>query len=289
MSAPRTDVASSIKVGDLFTLEPLTFDAIAANAYLDKCTTCIESEDLCDVLEEILVTLDDPDMPNTPERLRLVNSVQWTALKCSRKSIRLQNKEFKEYIRDIERLNRVPTAASPTSQPKRKTAKRQPASPSKQTPLKKQAKSERKLPSTSTSPRHIEGAESSMEEGETSAEESSDEVSTKPVKPVIAPRSPAAKAVGSASAPGTSEKDDGFTFVGRNGRRIAPIVIDSQSNATELLDQLGKFCDTPLEGRFENGKLRVFPASAEEHRLIQKYISTRNCGLTHLRWPTTSN
>ncbi|GFY31961.1 hypothetical protein TNCV_2620981 [Trichonephila clavipes] len=109
MSAPRTDVASSIKVGDLFTSEPLTFDAIAANAYLDKCTTCIESEELCDVLEEILVTLDDPDLPNTPERLRLVNSVQWTALKCSRKSIRLQNKEFKDYIRDIERLNRVPT------------------------------------------------------------------------------------------------------------------------------------------------------------------------------------
>ncbi|GFW59951.1 RNA-directed DNA polymerase from mobile element jockey [Trichonephila clavipes] len=184
-------------------------------------------------------------------------------------------RKFKDYIRDIERLNRVPTAVSPTSQPKRKTAKRQPASPSKQTPLKKQAKSERKLPPTSTSPRHIEGAESSMEEGETSAEESSDEVSTKPVKPVIAPRSPAAKAVGSASAPGTSEKDDGFTFVGRNGRRIAPIVIDSQSNATELLDQLGKFCDTPLEGRFENGKLRVFPASAEEHRLIQKYISDK--------------
>ncbi|GFU04388.1 hypothetical protein TNCV_1904281, partial [Trichonephila clavipes] len=96
----------------------------------------------------------------------------------------------------ISKYNRVPTAASPTSQPKRKTAKRQPASPSKQTPLKKQAKSERKLPSTSTSPRHIEGAESSMEEGETSAEESSDEVSSKPVKPVIAPRSPAAKAAG---------------------------------------------------------------------------------------------
>ncbi|GFW30192.1 nucleic-acid-binding protein from transposon X-element [Trichonephila clavipes] len=243
--------------------------------YLEKCTTCIESEDLCDVLEEILVTLDDPDLPNTPERLRLVNSIQWTALKCSRKSIRLQNKEFKDYIRDIERLNRVPTEASPASQLKRKSAKRQPASPNKQTPSKKQAKSERKLPPTSTSPRHIEGAESSMEEGETSAEESSDEVSKKPVKPVIAPSSPVAKAVESTSAPGTSEKDDGFTFVGRSGRRIAPIVIDSQSNATELLDQLGKFCDTPLEGRFENGKLRVFPASAEEHRLIQKFISDK--------------
>ncbi|GFV79720.1 hypothetical protein TNCV_1725451 [Trichonephila clavipes] len=129
-----------------------------------KCTTCIESEDLCDVLEEILVTLDDPDMPNTPERLRLVNSVQWTALKCSRKSIRLQNKEFKDYIRDIERLNRVPTAASPTSQPKRKTAKRQPASLSKQTPLKKR-RNRAKAPTHFHLPRHIEGAESSMEEG----------------------------------------------------------------------------------------------------------------------------
>ncbi|GFX31501.1 nucleic-acid-binding protein from transposon X-element [Trichonephila clavipes] len=251
MSAPRTDVASSIKVGDFFTLEPMSFDAIAANDYLEKCTTCIESEDLCDVLEEILVTLDDPDLPNTPERLRLVNSIQWTALKCSRKSIRLQNKEFKDYIRDIERLNRQADAVEEAGE------------------------IGAKAPPTSTSPRHIEGAESSMEEGETSAEESSDEVSKKPVKPVIAPSSQAAKAVESTSAPGTSEKDDGFTFVGRNGRRIAPIVIDAQSNATELLDQLGKFCDTPLEGRFENGKLRVFPASAEEHRLIQKFISDK--------------
>ncbi|GFS86615.1 uncharacterized protein TNCV_3160671 [Trichonephila clavipes] len=48
MSASRTDVASSIKVGDLFTLEPLSFDANAANDYIEKCTTCVDSEDLCD-------------------------------------------------------------------------------------------------------------------------------------------------------------------------------------------------------------------------------------------------
>ncbi|GFU06421.1 hypothetical protein TNCV_4976611 [Trichonephila clavipes] len=108
ISAPRTDVASSIEVRDFFTLEPLSFDAIAATDYIDKCTTCIESEDLCDILEEILVTLDDPDLPNTPERLRLVNLIQWTALKCSRKSIRLQNTEFKNYVRDIEWINCVP-------------------------------------------------------------------------------------------------------------------------------------------------------------------------------------
>ncbi|GFU19892.1 hypothetical protein TNCV_2269181 [Trichonephila clavipes] len=102
-----------------------------------------------------MVTLDDAKVPNTPERLRLVNLVQWTALKCSRRSIRLQNTEFKLYVRDIERLNRVPTAASPASQSKRKQAKRQPVSPQKDIPSKKQAKSERKLPPTSTSPRHI--------------------------------------------------------------------------------------------------------------------------------------
>ncbi|GFT18435.1 nucleic-acid-binding protein from transposon X-element [Trichonephila clavipes] len=277
MFTPRTDVASSIKVGDLFTLEPLSFDAIAANAYMDKCTTCIESEDLCDILEEILDTLSDPDLPNTPERLRLVNLIQWTALKCSRMSIRLQNKEFKDYIRDIERLNCVPTAASPASQPKRKQAKRQTASPCKDVPSKKQAKSEHTLSPNSTSPRHIGDAESSMEEGETSDDESSEKVGTvETAKPVIAPSSPAAKAAGSVSAPGaSSEKDDSFTTVGRNGRRIALIVIDAQSNATKLLDHVGKFCDTPLEGRFENGKLRVFPTSAGEHRLIQKFISDK--------------
>ncbi|GFW76141.1 nucleic-acid-binding protein from transposon X-element [Trichonephila clavipes] len=113
-----------------------------------------------------------------------------------------------------------------------------------------------------------------MEEGETSANESSEEVGIVKVdKPVIAPSSPAAPAAGSANAPGASKENDGFTPVGHNGRRIAPIVIDSQCNATELLDQIEKYCDTPLEGRFENGKLRVFPTSAEEHRLIQKYIS----------------
>ncbi|GFW61860.1 hypothetical protein TNCV_4668851 [Trichonephila clavipes] len=161
-----TDVASSIEVSDFFTLEPLQFDVMAATDYIEKCTTCVESEDLCDILEEILVTLDDADsdVPNTPERLRLVNLVQWTALKCSRRSIRLQNTEFKLYVRDMERFNRTPIEASPASQQKRKQAKRQPVSPQKDIPSKKQAKSERKLPPTPTSPRHIGDDASSMED-----------------------------------------------------------------------------------------------------------------------------
>ncbi|GFY35622.1 hypothetical protein TNCV_2619131 [Trichonephila clavipes] len=125
----------------------------------------------------------------------------------------------------------------------------------------KQAKSERKLPPTSTSPRHIGDDASSMEEGESTAEESSEEVgSAKTAKPVIAPSSPAAKAAESASAPGTIQHDDGFTTVGRKGKRIAPIVIDAQSNATELLTQIGNLCNnTTLEGRFEKGETPSFP------------------------------
>ncbi|GFT71880.1 hypothetical protein TNCV_2346931 [Trichonephila clavipes] len=247
MSASRTDVASSVEVSDLFSLETMSFDVMAATDLIDNCTTCAESEDLCGVLDEILFTLEDVDAEAqiTPERLRLLS-------------------------------RRTPTAASPASQQKRSLAKRQPASPQKDVPSKKQAKSERKLPRTSASPRHIEDS-SSMEEGESSAEESSVEIaSAKSAKPVIAQSSPAAKAAESVSAPGPSKKDDGFTTVGRNGKRIAPIVIDAQSNATELLTQIGNLCsNSSLQGRFENGKLRVFPTSAEEHRIIQKFVSDK--------------
>ncbi|GFT93804.1 hypothetical protein TNCV_3180551 [Trichonephila clavipes] len=144
----------------------MSFDVMAATDLIDNCTTCAESEDLCGVLDEILLfTLEDVDAEAqiTPERLRLVNLVQWAALKCSRRSIRLQNAEFKKYIREVELSRRTPTAASPASQQKRSLAKRQPASPQKDVPSKKQAKSERKLPAHPP-PRHIEDS-SSMEEG----------------------------------------------------------------------------------------------------------------------------
>ncbi|GFT30640.1 nucleic-acid-binding protein from transposon X-element, partial [Trichonephila clavipes] len=247
MSASRTDVASSVEVSDLFSLETMSFDVMAATDLIDNCTTCAESEDLCGVLDEILFTLEDVDAEAqiTPERLRLVNLVQWAALKCSRRSIRLQNAEFKNET------------------PARIAAERRSVEEAGEIGAK--ASSHTRLP------RHIEDS-SSMEEGESSAEESSVEIaSAKPAKPVIAQSSPAAKAAESASAPGTSKKDDGFTTVGRNGKRIAPIVIDAQSNATELLTQIGNLCsNSSLQGRFENGKLRVFPTSAEEHRIIQK-------------------
>ncbi|GFT88152.1 hypothetical protein TNCV_2893371 [Trichonephila clavipes] len=165
MSASRTDVASSVEVSDLFTLETMSFDVMAATDLIDNCTTCAESEDLCGVLDEILFTLEDVDAEAqiTPERLRLVNLVQWAALKCSRRSIRLQNAEFKKYIREVELSRRTPTAASPASQQKRPLAKRQPASPQKDVPSKsRRNRSESFL--AHPPPRHIEDS-SSMEEG----------------------------------------------------------------------------------------------------------------------------
>ncbi|GFW10436.1 hypothetical protein TNCV_5097871 [Trichonephila clavipes] len=98
--------------------------------------------------------------------------------------------------------------------------KRQPASPSKQTPSKKQAKSERKLPPTSTS-LVISKALSLLWRKETSAKESSDEVSKKTSQAGdCAKQQPGGESRLSASAPEPARKMTVFTIVGRNGRRI---------------------------------------------------------------------
>ncbi|GFT88253.1 hypothetical protein TNCV_2144581 [Trichonephila clavipes] len=84
-------------------------------------------------------------------------------------SIRLQNAEFKKYIREVEFLDHSPTAASPASQQKRPLAffKRQPASPQKDVPSKsRRSRSESSHAHPPPSP-YIEDS-SSMEEGETS-------------------------------------------------------------------------------------------------------------------------
>ncbi|GFW34270.1 hypothetical protein TNCV_2162491 [Trichonephila clavipes] len=167
MSASRTDVASSVEVSDLFTLEPMSFDVMAATDLIDNCTTCAESGGFC---AEFSTRYSSPSKTATqkhkitPERLRLVNLVQWAALKCSRRSIRLQNAEFKNTLGRLSFFSLHPHCSSPASQQKRPPAKRQPASPQKDVPSKKQAKSERKAPTHFHLPRHIEDS-SSMEEG----------------------------------------------------------------------------------------------------------------------------
>ncbi|GFY75867.1 hypothetical protein TNIN_433071 [Trichonephila inaurata madagascariensis] len=104
MSATKTDVASTL-VSTLFSLEPLSFDVAKAYDTLDHIATCSECEDFIDTLEEIIDTLRKTDGAlDNVNKLRLINEVQFVALKVSRKSIRLQNREFKEYIEEIKNL-----------------------------------------------------------------------------------------------------------------------------------------------------------------------------------------
>ncbi|GFV89586.1 hypothetical protein TNCV_994181 [Trichonephila clavipes] len=129
--------------------------------------------------DEILFTLEDVDAEAqiTPERLRLVNLVQWAALKCSRRSIRLQNAEFKKYIREVELSRRTPHCSLTRFAAEAVTSETPARIAAEDVPSKKQAKwtkasSHIRLPS-----RHIEDS-SSMEEGESSAEESSVEIAS---------------------------------------------------------------------------------------------------------------
>ncbi|GFV38759.1 nucleic-acid-binding protein from transposon X-element [Trichonephila clavipes] len=72
----------------------------------------------------------------------------------------------------------------------------------------------------------------------------------------------------------TDTEDDGFSVVTRK-RKIASIVIDASNNTTELLATLSDYLGNTLEGRFENGKLRVFPKTHLEHRKLQSYLAQK--------------
>ncbi|GFV57481.1 nucleic-acid-binding protein from transposon X-element [Trichonephila clavipes] len=234
-TATRSDVAST-KVGDMFTTDPFCFDAVRANTKLEKCITCAECEDLCDALEDILDTLHKPD--NTPERLR-------------RSSV-----------------SKVPTATAASKTGKSRKNKRATGSPTPGKGGKKKC-SERSLPPNTPSP-PVEGETLSMEEDISSDDSSEETEIMKVVSPVGALRS---GITANGNAPSNKDYDsDSFTEVTRK-RRIASIVIDAGKNATGLLEQLGKHVGAPLEGRFENGKLRVFPKSIVEHRKLQSYIA----------------
>ncbi|GFW62803.1 hypothetical protein TNCV_3274781 [Trichonephila clavipes] len=58
---------------------------------------------------------------------------------------------------------------------------------------------------------------------------------------------------------------------------IAPIVIDAQSNATELLTQIGNLCsNSSLQGRFENGKLESSQLLPKSTELYKRFVSDKN-------------
>ncbi|GFY69438.1 nucleic-acid-binding protein from transposon X-element, partial [Trichonephila inaurata madagascariensis] len=261
MSATKTDVASTL-VNTLFSLEPLSFDV--AKAF----------EDFIDTLEDIIDTLRKTDGAlDNVNKLRLMNRVQFVALKVSRKSIRLQNREFKEYIEDIKKLNahKFPTAPSP-SKAKRSRNKRATVSPTPGTVRKKQRSIEPNRSGNSTPPpTPTAHEESEAMEGESSSDESSAETKNTQAATLIV----AVSARDSAKSDGnlTDTEDEDFTLVSR--KKIASIVIDASQNTTELRNTLSSHIGSTLEGRFENGKLRVFPKTILQHRKLQSFLQAK--------------
>ncbi|GFU35982.1 hypothetical protein TNCV_4190971 [Trichonephila clavipes] len=116
MSETRTDVAST-PVSTLFSLDPICFDVANATKHLDSITTCSECEEFIDMIEEYIENVKKTvGVLDDVQKLRLISEVQGLALKATRKSIRLQNREFKDYIEELKRLNehKFPTTPSPS-------------------------------------------------------------------------------------------------------------------------------------------------------------------------------
>ncbi|GFT51127.1 nucleic-acid-binding protein from transposon X-element [Trichonephila clavipes] len=126
--------------------------------FQDRCGGYIE--EIIDTVRKTDGALDDV------QKLRLISEVQYVALKVSRKSIRLQNREFKDYIEQIKVLNekKFLTPPSPSKAKKRIRNKRTAVSPVPGTTGKKQRASGSVGSGTTTPP-----PPSTVEEGNLSA------------------------------------------------------------------------------------------------------------------------
>ncbi|GFT61027.1 RNA-directed DNA polymerase from mobile element jockey [Trichonephila clavipes] len=267
----RTDVATTL-VSTLFTIDPLCFDVAKAYDQLEHTATCSECESLIDALEEIIDTVRKTDGAlDDVQKLRLISEVQYVALKVSRKSIRLQNREFKDYIEQIKVLNekKILTPPSP-SKAKRIRNKCTTVSPVPGTAGKKQRASGRVGSGTTTPP-----PPPAVDEGNLSAsmgEESDSDSSNSDTEKTKVPPPSRDSANGKGNL--TDSEDEGFSVVSRK-KKIASIVIDASNNTTGLLTTLSDYLGSTLEGRFENGKLRVFPKTHLEHRKLQSYLAQK--------------
>ncbi|GFY51710.1 nucleic-acid-binding protein from transposon X-element [Trichonephila inaurata madagascariensis] len=112
-----------------------------------------------------------------------------------------------------------------------------------------------------------------MEGDSSSSDESSPETkNTKDTTPIVAENGARDSAKGKGNLSDTEDED--FTLVSRK-KKIASIVIDASQNTTELLNTLSNHLGNTLEGRFENGKLRVFPKTILEHRKLQSFLAAK--------------
>ncbi|GFU20560.1 nucleic-acid-binding protein from transposon X-element [Trichonephila clavipes] len=111
-----------------------------------------------------------------------------------------------------------------------------------------------------------------MEDDSSADESSSETTKTKVTGPIDAQSARVVIANGTGDL--TDTEGDDYTVVARK-KKVASIVIDASQNTTGLLNTLSEHLGTSLEGRFENGKLRVFPQTILEHRKLQSYLAIK--------------
>ncbi|GFV33949.1 nucleic-acid-binding protein from transposon X-element [Trichonephila clavipes] len=111
-----------------------------------------------------------------------------------------------------------------------------------------------------------------MEDDSSADESSSEAATTKVTGPIDAQSTRVVIANGTGDL--TDTEGDDFTVVARK-KKVASIVIDASQNTTGVLNTLREHLGTSLEGRFENGKLRVFPKTILEHRKLQSFLAIK--------------
>ncbi|GFW65488.1 uncharacterized protein TNCV_1776321 [Trichonephila clavipes] len=80
-----------------------------------------------------------------------------------------------------------------------------------------------------------------------------------------------------------NSEDEGFSVVSHK-KKVASIVIDASKNTTELLNILSEHIGSTLEGRFENGKLHVFPKTYLS--ILHKRITKKHTVIPPLHGPS---
>ncbi|GFY47734.1 hypothetical protein TNIN_286451 [Trichonephila inaurata madagascariensis] len=190
-----------------------------AHEHLDRVTTCSDCEYFIGALEEIIDTIKKTDaVLDDINKLRLISEVQCLALKASRRSIRLQNREFKDYIEELKRLNlnKLPTTPS-LSEAKNSKQKRSTTSPVPGTSGNKQRAEERKRSGNTTPPPVPAAAEEGNLSEAMDEESSSDESGSESIKTKETGLSEASAWVVNANGSGdlTDTEGDDFTVVSR--------------------------------------------------------------------------
>ncbi|GFY54114.1 hypothetical protein TNIN_157091 [Trichonephila inaurata madagascariensis] len=157
----------------------------------------------------------------------------------------------------------LPTTPSPSKAKKSSKQKRSTTSPVPGTSGKKQRAEERKRSGNTTPPPAPATTEEEILSEAMDEESSSDESGSESNKTKETGPSDASARVVTANGSGdlTDTEGDDFTVVS-NKKKVASIVIDASQNTAGLLNTLSDYLGSTLEGRFENGKLRVFPKTS---------------------------